>query len=137
LSCSRFVADSDTLNKAKYFDIVLLLQHICGHPTIFVGTLEERVKSRRQYLKLKQKGKQVAPVNGGEDGGFTEGDMDWDETDDAPEENGVLDTTEKPYSWAVPLLRSSGGDNIEHSYKMLAFRYMISSMFNGTGMLIN
>ncbi|KAF8544121.1 hypothetical protein BDD12DRAFT_873491 [Trichophaea hybrida] len=124
----RFIEDRQTKNIAaniraqkskSFFDITLLLSLICSHPSIFVRRIEERERERERILK---RGATSGAIN-------AERTPELDEDDGVTEDgaasaalNTLLDTGERTYSWARPLLDSNQGDKIEHSYKMLAFR---------------
>ncbi|KAA8900862.1 hypothetical protein FN846DRAFT_891954 [Sphaerosporella brunnea] len=115
---NRFVMDPLTTGYAGYFDVVISLQLINGHPSMFVEKLEER---ERKAALLKKQAKQPATVDGGSsDSDGEEGHGDGQE--EGQEEGRYLEDIPKPYPWARPLLESHRDSGEEHSYKMLAFR---------------
>lgn len=115
---SKFVADRELMTSSMtFFDIIHLLSLICSHPILFVKCLEARPsKKEGDQEKMRLQRKALPPLEQQED----EEDIAGDQS--GGEGQVTVSNVSQLAGWSRPMLDAAVGGNLEHSYRLLAFR---------------
>ena len=110
-----------------FLDCVQLLSLICSHPAIFVGHLEAKQAAAKKIAAAANgDARQLLQPELSAEDDFIAEEGDLASPLDSPQPNSnFLRNAPEWCDWARPLLNSQGGEGIQHSFKMLAFREIV------------